>query len=164
MNKGSVLKPQVILRWIIAGMLVLAALSKLANPQEFFTSLNSYKLPLPPLVLMSVAVVLPWLELSCGLLLLGGFRLRPALLWAIILFGVFTITTGMAWARGLEISCGCFNIRWLGFNGRSAESISRFIESPAFACLRALVSMLAAVWLFKQADADCQSRAPVETV
>jgi len=34
--------------------------------------------------------------------------------WAFALFAVFTVATGIAWARGLHISCGCFDLGIFG--------------------------------------------------
>lgn len=46
-----------VLRWLIAAVLVWAALGKLANLQEFYTSLLAYRLPLPTVMIGVVAIV-----------------------------------------------------------------------------------------------------------
>ena len=51
------------------------AISKLAILQDFYSSLVAYKLPLPKVFLQSGAIVLPWLELFCGLMLMSGNQL-----------------------------------------------------------------------------------------
>jgi putative oxidoreductase len=138
-----------VLRWVLGGVLLWAALSKLANLQEFYSGLSGYQLPLPSAILKLVAIVLPWLELLCGLMLIARIRVRAALLWAMILFGLFAAATGQAWARGFNISCGCLNFDFLGFEG---TSFGGFLESAAFACLRALVLGAAAFYLFRTAS------------
>jgi hypothetical protein len=137
---------RVILRWILGILLLWAALSKLANVQEFYTSLLAYKLPSSPILLKLVSIVLPWLELLCGLMLIASIDLRAALLWANILFAIFAAITGLAWARGLNISCGCLHLDFLGLEG---NAMGHFLESAAFACVRAVILCAAAVYLFK---------------
>lgn len=134
------------LRWLLAALLVWAALGKIANPAEFHGQLLAYRLPLPESVLRAVAIVLPWLELLCGILLLAARNPRPATLWTAIMFAAFVLATGQAWARGLEISCGCFKLDFLA--GTAAQ---KFLESAPFACIRALALWAASVWLLQPA-------------
>jgi hypothetical protein len=143
------LAPTALLRWVLGGVLLWAAISKLANLQEFYNALTGYQLPVPAALLKLVAIVLPWLELLCGLMLIARVHVRAALLWAMLLFGLFAVATGQAWARGLNISCGCLNFGFLGFEG---TSFGGFLESAAFACLRALLLGAAAVYLFRTAS------------
>jgi uncharacterized membrane protein YphA (DoxX/SURF4 family) len=138
-----------VVRWFIAGVLILAAFSKLTDPQEFFNSLLAYQLPMPKSLLKSVAYGLPCVELVVGVMLLACLRLRLALICAIILFAIFTIATGQAWARGLNISCGCFKLKALGINLKAGDSIEHLVESPAFACIRAVLLLLATAWLLR---------------
>jgi hypothetical protein len=70
-------------------------------------------------------------------MLLANIRTSGALVWTLLLFIVFAICTGHAWARGLDISCGCLKLGLIGI-GRGSEA-AKFIESPAFACARAVL-------------------------
>jgi len=135
-----------VLRWLLGIIFLWAALSKIANPQEFYVDLAAYQLPLPVTVLRSAAMILPWIELLCGLLLISGLRLNAALFWIGILALIFTIATAQAWARGLHIACGCLDLRIIGLDGKS--SLGRFVESPGFAFFRALLLVAAAGYLF----------------
>lgn len=134
------------LRWFIGGILIWAALSKLANLQSFLGAILSYQLPLPGWSVWWVVVVLPWLELLCGLLLIRGHLVRPALAWSALLFSVFVLATGQAWWRGLDISCGCLD--WGLFGGSADGALVRAISSPMFAFSRAVVLLgaVAALW------------------
>lgn len=136
-----------VIRWILGLLLVWAAVSKIANVQEFFTDLAAYKLPLPYVLLQGIATTLPWLELMCGLMLLSNVRVEAALLWATILFAVFVVSTGQAWARGLQISCGCFDLSMIGITPES--SVAQMLKAPWFACLRAIVLLAAALYLLR---------------
>ena len=137
------------LRWLLAVLLLWAAVSKLANPTEFLGSIYAYQLPLPRAWLQVAAVVLPWLELLCGLLLLAGFWRQTALLTVTGLMVLFVIATGQAWLRGLDIACGCFNLKIFGLN-ESAPGLVRFLESVAFAFGRNLLLAGLAGFLLRQ--------------
>jgi len=149
MNNARDSKLKTLLRWILGVLLVWAALSKLANLQDFYISIAAYQLPLPGVALRLAAMILPWLELLCGLLLLGRIWTRAALVWSLVMFGVFVIATGQAWARGLDISCGCFNLRAFGLDAGTGKSFIKFVESVGFAFFRALLLFLGAVYLFR---------------
>lgn len=132
------------LRWVLGALMLWAAVSKLAQPTEFLGSIYAYDLPLPQSWLQLVAVVLPWLELLCGLLLLANIWSETALTTIIALLAVFVLATGQAWSRGLNISCGCFNLEILGAD--SSAKLVKFIESAAFAFFRNLV-LVCITWL-----------------
>ena len=137
---------------LIGAVLVWAALGKVANPQEFYTALLAYRLPLPALALQATAAILPWLELICGLLLIANLWTHAALAWAAVLFAIFAVATGQAWMRGLDIACGCMDLRLLGIEPESATA--RWLESAGFACVRAAVLMGVACGLFLLKGAD----------
>ena len=135
-------------RWILAVLFLWAAVSKLANPTEFLGSLYAYSLPLPRGLVQLAAMVLPWFELFCGGLLLLGIWPESVLVSASGLLGVFILATGQAWARGLKISCGCFDLKLLGLK-ESLPSLVAFIESPGFAFIRNLILAAIAIYLLR---------------
>lgn len=136
------------LRWLLGALMLWAAVSKLANPTDFLSSIYAYKTPLPRSLLQVAAVVLPWLELLCGLLLIANVWSETALATVIGLLVIFVLATGQAWARGLDISCGCFNLEVFGAD-RSSKLL-KFIESAGFAFLRNLVLVSLAVVLLRR--------------
>jgi uncharacterized membrane protein YphA (DoxX/SURF4 family) len=140
-----------LLRWFLGLILVWAALGKLANLQEFYGALLAYRLPLPGGLLRGLAIVVPWLELLSGLLLLWGRRHPGALAWALVLFAVFALGTGQAWLRGLDISCGCLDLRLAGVAPGSAAA--GWLESARFACVRALALAAVALHLLRRESA-----------
>lgn len=127
-----------VLRGLLGLLLLWAAVSKLANPTEFLGSIYAYELPLPPAALQGAAIILPWVELLCGLLLLAGFWTPTALALVTGLMMLFVAATGQAWARGLDISCGCFNLEILGLPNR-LPGLVKFMESVGFAFCRNLL-------------------------
>jgi hypothetical protein len=85
--------------------------------------------------------------------LLAGLWTRAATGWALILFVIFAVATAQAWARGLEISCGCFNLQALGLGEGRGRAIVEFFESVGFAFARAIVLALAAVYVLREGTA-----------
>jgi putative oxidoreductase len=144
-----------ILRWLLGLVLVWAALGKLANLQEFFATLVAYRLPLPDALLRFTGVILPWLELLCGLQLFSGFRLDVALLWTVVLLLIFAVCAGQAWLRGLPIACGCLDLRLAGIPPGS--KMAALLESVGFAFLRALALLGASLYLMRTQPAQSLS-------
>ena len=138
-----------VVRWALGLLFVWAALSKLANPTEFLGSIYAYELPLPDVLLRLAAMAVPWLELLCGLALLANLWTESALATVLGLFAMFIIFTGQAWARGLDISCGCFNLAILGIEGGS--DTVKFIESARVAFFRNIIITGFAAYLFLRA-------------
>jgi uncharacterized membrane protein YphA (DoxX/SURF4 family) len=148
-----------LLRCLLGILLLWAAVSKLANPVEFLGSIYAYELPLPRPLLQTAAVVLPWMELLCGLLLLAGFWPQTALLIVTALMVLFVLATGQAWARGLDIACGCFNLEIFGLQQR-LPGLIRFLESVSFAFLRnLLLTGLAGFLLWRTARPSAPAQA-----
>ena len=139
-------------RGALAFLLLWAAVSKLGHPTSFLGSLYAYDLPLPRGLLKVVAVTLPWVELLCGLLLLARVWTESALLLLGALMSIFLLATGQAWARGLQISCGCFDFSLFGVDAAHAGWV-KFIESPGFAFVRNLALLTAIAYLFAQTRA-----------
>ena len=136
------------LRWLVALLLIGDAVGKLGDLREFYAALLGYQLPLPALLLRGVAIVLPWVELLCGLLLLTGPRNRGALAWTLVLAVLFALGTGQAALRGLDIGCGCFSSRLPGFGPGSTAAA--WFGSLRFAFLRALGLGAASLYLLRR--------------
>ena len=97
-----------LLRVALGAVFVYAAWTKLRTPWELFAmSIDSYQL-LPLKAVELVARTLPWFELAVGLLLIAGFCLRSASAATALLLAVFFGLMVRAYAKGMEINCGCF--------------------------------------------------------
>ena len=125
-------------------MLIWAGGSKILDPVGFLGVIHSYQLALPDLVARLVAIVLPWFECFCGLLLIAGFWPEMSRWSLVILLGGFTVVTGQAWWRGLELSCGCFELGFLD------PRVLRWVESAGFALFRNLVWLGVCFWLMRR--------------
>ena len=95
-------------RIVVGLVFLLYGLDKIAHPDDFAQAIANYRL-LPEVLVNLVAVILPWVELICGLLLLAGQWVRSAALVSAFLLGVFVIAVSITLARGLDINCGCLN-------------------------------------------------------
>lgn len=94
---------------MIAAVLVLAAVPKIAAPHDFARVIYHYQL-LPDVWINPVAIILPWLELVlAGALLLRRWHLPGATLTCLLLV-VFLLAEASVWFRGLNIACGCFSV------------------------------------------------------
>jgi uncharacterized membrane protein YphA (DoxX/SURF4 family) len=94
-------------RLLLGGVLVVAGLLKLPDPAAAVWAVRAYRL-LPEALVGPVAFGLPVVEVAVGLALLVGVFVRTAALAAALLLVVFLGAVGSAWARGLQIDCGCF--------------------------------------------------------
>lgn len=145
------------LRWLLGGLMLWAAVSKLAAPTEFLGAIYSYKLPLPQAWLQGAAVVLPWLELLCGLALIADKWTESALSLVLVLCVIFVLATGQAWLRGLDISCGCLDFKILGV-AKPADGAISFFESAAFAFFRAILLVAITSWLLRHQLSEVNTR------
>jgi uncharacterized membrane protein YphA (DoxX/SURF4 family) len=84
-----------------------AAIAKVRFPYDFLISVYGYGF-VGPKFSMTLAVILPWLELLVGVCLVSGFLGSSAMLCTALLSAAFFIAQASALIRGLDISCGCF--------------------------------------------------------
>lgn len=90
----------VIARLVLGGLYVFMGLSKALHPVEFLKLVRQYDLVSHPVMLNSVAATLPWFEVFCGLLLLGGIAVRGT---ALVSAGMLVPFTALVWKRALAV-------------------------------------------------------------
>ena len=88
---------------------VWASGDKIIQPAAFAEIIKNYQI-LPASVVPPVAIVLPWIEGLCGLLLISGRLVPGATLVVNLMLFVFILLTGLNLYRGLDINCGCFSV------------------------------------------------------
>ncbi|HWB84726.1 MAG TPA: MauE/DoxX family redox-associated membrane protein [Bryobacteraceae bacterium] len=99
-----------VLRLLLGAVFVYAAWTKLRQPWELFAlAIDSYQI-LPMRAVEFVARALPWLELLLGALLLSGFWRRISTSAVSLLLLFFFALMIRAYAKGMQISCGCFGL------------------------------------------------------
>ena len=95
------------IRLYIGGVFLVACWHKILHPGSFAMDVATYQI-LPLYLVNLMAIVLPWIELVCGVLIIIGWRTRAAALLIAGMMAVFLAAITIALARGLEMSCGCF--------------------------------------------------------
>lgn len=96
-----------LLRLGLGAVMAYAGAVKALDPAAFAVSLGNYQL-FPAWLLAPLASGLPWLELVIGAALLTNRFVAGAALWSCGLCLGFAGALGSAWARGLNLDCGCF--------------------------------------------------------
>jgi uncharacterized membrane protein YphA (DoxX/SURF4 family) len=123
-NKHLALQPWLglIARLILGGVLFVAGYLKVGKPDISQMAVRSYEL-LPISVANFLGLALPFVEIALGaLLILGTLTRVVAAMGGFIMF-IFIIAIAQAWARGLNIDCGCF-----GGGGSVAEGDTRYLQ------------------------------------
>jgi uncharacterized membrane protein YphA (DoxX/SURF4 family) len=93
----------------IGAIFIFASYDKILNPGEFAKAISNYQI-LPLAILHLTAIILPWLELVCGVALIINRYPRAANLLVGLMTIVFTTAIISAMVRGLDINCGCFSV------------------------------------------------------
>jgi uncharacterized membrane protein YphA (DoxX/SURF4 family) len=93
-------------RFVLAFVLILASIPKLAGRKEFAQAVDNYGL-LPRTLVSPVARWLPWLELCAGSALLVGVFVGPVALLVAAMLLVFAGAVGWNLVHGRRIECGC---------------------------------------------------------
>lgn len=96
-------------RLILGGILIYASTGKVLHAGDFAIALSNYRL-LPSSLILFGSLLIPWLELVLGVLLIAGIWRSTVSFMAAVLFFVFTIAVAQALVRGIDISCGCFDL------------------------------------------------------
>jgi uncharacterized membrane protein YphA (DoxX/SURF4 family) len=94
-------------RLIVGVIDLLAGLSKFGDPAGNVRAVRAYQV-LPESIVPVVGHALPTVEILIGALLILGLFTRPMAILSGLFFIAFIIGISQAWARGLEINCGCF--------------------------------------------------------
>lgn len=98
---GAIARFGLAIVWLVSGGI------KLMDPLASRQAVQAFEI-IPRDYLQAVSVGLPALEVILGLLLLFGIFLRPTAIVSGVLMGIFIAAIISAWARGLQIDCGCF--------------------------------------------------------
>jgi uncharacterized membrane protein YphA (DoxX/SURF4 family) len=105
-------------RVLVGGVWIVAGLLKLPDPAASVRAVRAYRI-LPEAIVPTVGYALPIIELLVGLTLIVGLLVRIGALLSCLLFVAFILGISQAWARGLQIDCGCFGGG--GFDARANE-------------------------------------------
>ena len=92
----------------LGAVFVVAGILKLPDPAAAVRAVRAYRL-LPEAMVGAVAFGMPIIEIAVGVALILGIFVRTAAIATAVLLTVYIAAISSAWARGLQIDCGCFS-------------------------------------------------------
>lgn len=113
-------------RWVLGTAFIYASYHKIIAPAQFAKVIYGYYL-FPPLTINLIAIILPFLELFCGLALVLGIYPRSAALIIDVLLMAFIAALSINLIRGQEFDCGCFSFAERGYSYSVKELLVRNI-------------------------------------
>ena len=102
-------KTNFVLRLVLGAVFIYASLDKISNPKDFSDLIDNFHIS--PIVLSNIiALILPWIELLCGICLIAGYMVRGAniLIFSMLIFFIFILSQAVY--RGIDTHCGCFKV------------------------------------------------------
>ena len=115
MDTGLRARTTVVWPWIstaarlgLATVFLVAGAGKVSDLAASARAVNAYRL-MPFEAAKIVGAILPFVEITLGLLLLAGIAVRLSAGIAATLLVIFIAGIVSVWARGLRIDCGCFS-------------------------------------------------------
>ena len=112
-----------LVRLFLGFVFLYEGLEKINDPENFARAINNYRL-LPFSLINFFAIVLPWMELTAGLLLIFGISVKENSFIITVLLAVFIAAIIISLFRGLDINCGCF-----GTAGGAKIGVQKVIEN-----------------------------------
>jgi uncharacterized membrane protein YphA (DoxX/SURF4 family) len=101
-----------ILHWIcrlgLAGIFFYTGSIKLQSPLQFAATLSGYKI-FPTWMIMPLTDYFPYVEITLGILLIIGWKIRYVALAACALLASFSTLLTITYFRGIPANCGCFS-------------------------------------------------------
>jgi uncharacterized membrane protein YphA (DoxX/SURF4 family) len=118
--------------WLVAGGLKVGDLAASGR------AVNAYRL-FPYEVAKVIGAAQPFLEITLGLLLLAGLAVRLSAGISAGLLVIFIAGIVSAWARGLQIDCGCFSTGGELAAGQSPQYAWDLIRDTGFLLLAGIL-------------------------
>ena len=98
-----------LIRLVVGGIFIYAPIDKIFDPDQFARIIYNYHI-LPGFLVNPMAVILPWVELLCGLSLITGIYKEGSTLILNLLVLIFMSAIIVNLFRGIDIECGCFSV------------------------------------------------------
>ena len=96
-------------RIMLGIVFIWASWSKLLAPADFAHIIHNYQI-LPSELVYPAALILPWVEIVCGVLLVIGRFTKGAVLIVNLMLVTFIAAYASTAVRGIDIACGCFTV------------------------------------------------------
>ncbi|MFQ6109337.1 MAG: MauE/DoxX family redox-associated membrane protein [Candidatus Aminicenantales bacterium] len=94
-------------RLTAGGVFIWAGLLKILDPLGFAQDIANYRM-FPQGVSFFLALILPWIEVLCGVFLIFGILRQASAFLLSLLLVSFLLLIASAIMRGIDIDCGCF--------------------------------------------------------
>ncbi len=94
-------------RLAVGGIFIYASLYKIIDPGTFAKSIWYYHLA-PGSLINLMALILPWVELLCGIGLIVGVFYEGSVVLVNVMTMMFIFVLSTTIVRGIDIDCGCF--------------------------------------------------------
>ena len=120
-------------RLMLGFIFIFAGIEKISDLSGFSNAIYNYKL-LPISFINFIAIMLPWIELTSGILLLFGVYVKENSSIIAVLLIIFFIAIAISLARGLNIECGCF-----GTSNGSKIGVIKLVENLVLILMSALL-------------------------
>jgi putative oxidoreductase len=98
---------ELVVRLGLGGLFIYAGGVKLPDLQQFFLDVHHFEIT-PWNISIGVAMFLPWLEIVAGIALIVRRLYLGAITVCLLMSLTFIVAISSAWARGLDLTCGCF--------------------------------------------------------
>ncbi len=109
-------------RLTLGGVLFAAGFLKIDKIHESQMAVRGYEM-FPNAVSNAFGLFLPFVEIVIGILLILGALTRAMAAFGGLIMIAFVIAVAQAWARGLNIDCGCF-----GGGGEVAPGETKYLQ------------------------------------
>ncbi len=96
-------------RLVVGLIFIYASLDKIGDPAQFARIIYNYHL-LPGQFINLASLIMPWVELICGVALILGPGKDGAILVLNALVAVFIVAIAINLVRGVDLECGCFTV------------------------------------------------------
>ncbi len=125
-------------RLALGGIWLWAGIAKVGDPAAALRAVRAYRL-LPEAMARTAAWGLPFAEITLGVVLLLGIRTRLGAVISLAILAAYIGAIASAWARGLQIECGCFGGGGPASGVAWSDYLTEIVRDLGFAVL--------AVWL-----------------
>ena len=92
---------------LVGVVFIIASIDKIASPDAFAANIHAYGI-IPYAVINLFALIVPWIELLCGVFLISGVLVQSSSGILSFLLVCFIAAMTVAIMQELKIDCGCF--------------------------------------------------------
>lgn len=98
-----------VVRLFVGIVFIYASIDKIADPGQFARIVYNYHM-VPGALINIFALILPWVEMICGVSLIIGVYKEGSVLLLNLMVLAFIIGISINIFRGVDLECGCFTV------------------------------------------------------